>query len=190
MTRHDNDPSPHDDPGPLLLALARQAIAARLGLAPPPRLPENLQEPGASFVTLTRNGELRGCIGSLTAWRPLAEDVIHNACAAAFEDPRFAPVSVAEWPQIRIEVSLLSPPQLMTCRNRADLLAQLRPGEDGLILAEGSRRATFLPQVWEQLPDPEDFLGQLCRKAGLPPSHWSPELRFWRYQVKKWKEQP
>ena len=178
------------DPGPLLLALARQAIAARLGLAPPPSPPATLEAPGACFVTLTRDGALRGCIGSLEAWRPLGQDLIHNACAAAFEDPRFAPVTAAEWPEIRLEVSLLAAPQTLTCQDRADLLARLRPGEDGLILAEGARRATFLPQVWEQLPDPEDFLGQLCRKAGLPPRHWSPELRFWRYQVKQWKEPP
>ena len=179
---------PNDVLGHTLLGLARQAIAARLGLAPPPRVPENLQAPGATFVTLTENGALRGCIGSLEARRPLGEDVIANACAAAFEDPRFLPLTRAEWPQVRLEVSLLSPPEAISCRDEADLLDQLRPGVDGLILAEGGRRATFLPQVWEQLPEPHRFLDHLRAKAGLPAGYWSPHLRFWRYQVQHWSE--
>lgn len=179
------------DPGPKLLYLARQAIAARLGLVPPPtELAAKVREPGACFITLTRQGELRGCIGSLEAYRSLGEDVIHNACAAAFQDPRFPPVSAAEWPEIHLEVSLLTTPKPLSCRDEADLLAQLKPGEDGLILAEGARRATFLPQVWEQLPDPVDFLDRLRQKAGLPTHYWSPRLQFWRYQVQKWKETP
>lgn len=175
--------------GPTLLALGRWAIAEQLGLAaePPARIPQ-LAEPGACFVTLTRHGELRGCIGSLEAYRPLGEDVLENARAAAFRDPRFPPVSSKEWPQIRVEVSLLSVPEALPCASEAELLAQLQPGTDGLIFAVGARRATFLPQVWEQLPDPQDFLWHLRQKAGLPGDYWSPEVRCWRYRVQKWKE--
>lgn len=174
--------------GHRLLALARQAIAARLGLGDPPESPADFQETGACFVTLSKNQELRGCIGSLEAWRPLGEDLIHNACAAAFQDPRFPPLSAAEWPHIRLEVSLLTAPSPMTCNDEAELLAQLQPGVDGLILSEGTRRATFLPQVWEQLPHPADFLDRLRQKAGFPSHYWSPRLQFQRYQVQKWKE--
>lgn len=184
----------HDDVlGATLLTIARQAIGARLGGAAAqdlanPELPE-LEMPAATFVTLTRHGELRGCIGSLEAHRPLRLDVAQNACAAAFRDPRFAPVGSDEWPQVRVEVSLLDPPEPVVARDEAELRRQLRPGIDGVILRCGSSRATFLPQVWDDLPEPADFLAQLKLKAGLPANYWSSEIEIQRYRVRKWKEQ-
>lgn len=175
--------------GQALLAIARQAIATRLGLpaTPPPAHPR-LGEPGASFVTLTQHGELRGCIGSLEARRPLAVDVAENARAAAFRDPRFAPLEAEEWPATRVEVSLLSAPEPLPFSSQADALAKLRPGIDGIVMEAGARRATFLPQVWEALPDPADFLARLKEKAGLSAGYWSDELRLSRYTVDKWRE--
>lgn len=180
--------------GPTLLALARRAIAGALGLpsgqpavTPAVDQPE-LQETGATFVTLTRHGQLRGCIGTLEAWRALRDDVQDNARAAAFRDPRFAPLTAAEYPEIHVEVSLLTPPEPLPCASEAEALARLRPEVDGVIFSAGSRRATFLPQVWEQLPDPADFMAHLKRKAGLPADYWGPEVRLQRYQVRKWKE--
>jgi len=172
-----------------LLRLARNAIGEHFGLPPQPvaERPE-WREPGASFVTLTQQGALRGCIGSLEAHRPLAEDVAANARAAAFRDPRFAPLVADELARTRVEVSLLTPAQPLSCRDEADALAQLRPHIDGVILSAGRQRATFLPQVWEQLPDPADFLAQLKRKAGLPADFWSADLRLERYTVEKWRE--
>ena len=175
--------------GTTLLTLARNAIAARFGLpgAPANDLPE-LHQPGAVFVTLTQHDSLRGCIGSLEAWRPLRLDVHENALAAAFRDPRFEPLSADELPTTRVEVSLLTPaePMIFTCE--ADALAQLRPEVDGVIFTAGNRRSTFLPQVWEQLPDPAIFMAHLKQKAGLPADYWGPNVQLERYQVKKWKE--
>lgn len=175
--------------GEALLAIARNAIGREFGAAPGalPGLPA-LQEPGATFVTLMKDGHLRGCIGSLEALRPLAEDVAHNARAAAFRDPRFAPLTAAEWPDTRVEVSLLAPAEALSFANEPDLLAQLRVGEDGLILQWGHHRATFLPQVWESLPDKRQFLMELKRKAGLPQDFWEPGLSVARYRVAKWRE--
>ncbi|MCG2577656.1 AmmeMemoRadiSam system protein A [Dechloromonas sp. XY25] len=177
------------DPGPSLLTLARNAIAGHFGLPPRPLddTPE-LHENGASFVTLTQHGRLRGCIGSLEAWRPLAQDVRENALAAAFHDPRFEPLSADEWPATRVEVSLLTPAVALSFSDEADALAQLRPGVDGVIFSVGNRRSTFLPQVWEQLPDPALFMARLKQKAGLPVEYWSPSVRLERYAVRKWKE--
>ncbi|WIY82398.1 AmmeMemoRadiSam system protein A [Propionimicrobium sp. PCR01-08-3] len=178
------------DAGEILLPLARSAIALALHQdAPAAGEARWLDDPGASFVTLTIGGRLRGCIGSLEAYRALGEDVASNARAAAFHDPRFAPVSASEYPDIDIEVSVLSPPEPMPVTSRADALAQLRPGADGLIVSEGRHRATFLPQIWEQLPSPDEFLRALLRKAGLPPEHWSGHLELARYTVQKWAEQ-
>ena len=178
--------APTETLGEALLTIARNAIGREFGSAAQPvaDLPE-LQRPGASFVTLLQNGHLRGCIGALEAARPLAEDVAHNARAAAFRDPRFSPLEPDEWPHTRVEVSLLEPSAEMQFRDEADLLAQLRPGEDGLILQWGHHRATFLPQVWEQLPAPADFLAALKRKAGLPEDFWAEALRLSRYRVRK-----
>jgi len=179
----------HDAQGSILLRLARQAIAARFGFAEATTPAADwLHEPGATFVTLTRQGALRGCIGSLQAHRPLHEDVQANARAAAFRDPRFAPLLAAELDITRVEVSLLSPAQALYFDNEDDALAQLQPGEDGLILEAGGYRSTFLPQVWEQLPTPAQFLAQLKRKAGLPGDFWSTEIRLSRYRVTKWQE--
>jgi AmmeMemoRadiSam system protein A len=177
--------------GSLLLVLARNAIARRLALAPAPlpqATPPALDQPGATFVTLTQHGDLRGCIGSLEAHRPLAQDVQENAIAAAFHDPRFAPFAADEFSRTRVEVSLLTPAQPMPVSDEADALAQLRPGEDGLIFQVGHLRATFLPQVWEQLPVPRQFLAHLKMKAGLPADFWSRDVRLARYGVQKWKE--
>lgn len=177
--------------GPVLLAHARQAIARELGLeAPPPPADPRLAERGASFVTLTQGGELRGCIGSLNAHRPLGKDVEDNARGAAFRDPRFTPVTPQEWPGLRVEVSLLSTPEFLEFRDEAEVLARLRPGIDGVIFFNGCQKATFLPQVWEQLPKPGNFLAALKRKAGLPVDFWGPNVMVATYQVQKWKEPP
>ncbi len=182
-------PDPHAALGEALLILARDAIASRFGGASRPfdNLPE-LHAPGATFVTLTERGALRGCIGSLSAYRPLIDDVRENACAAAFSDPRFPPVRAGELASLRVEVSLLTPASPLSFRDEADALAQLRPHIDGVILRLRHYRATFLPQVWEQLPDPKTFLAHLKQKAGLPADFWSPDLALERYQVEKWKE--
>jgi len=175
--------------GAVLVGLARGTIARELGLAAPaaPDAPF-LREHGATFVTLQSGGQLRGCIGSLQAVRPLGADIEHTARAAAFGDPRFAPLGRDEFDAIRVEVSLLSPLARIPVRGEDELLAQLRPRVDGLVLAYGDRRGTFLPQVWESLPDPRQFLGQLKRKAGLPPDFWSSDLAVFRYTVRKWAE--
>lgn len=176
--------------GDTLLGLARAAIAHHLGRGPQPVVPDEarLRERGATFVTLTEDGELRGCIGSLRRGRALAEDVIANAVAAASADPRFEPLQAGELDRIRVEVSLLSEPEYLEFADEDALLAQLRPNEDGLIVFSGCRSATFLPQVWEQLPVPRDFLAALKRKAGLAPDRPVPGLMAARYQVRKWKE--
>lgn len=178
-------------PGPLLLAHARAAIAAQLGL-PVPSAPDHpaLHKPGASFVTLTRQGQLRGCIGHLAPVQTLGADVHENALAAAFRDPRFPPVKAAEWPEIAIEVSVLGPATFTHCPTEEDCLRQIVPFEDGVILISGSRRATFLPQVWEQLPDPQEFIAHLLQKAGLPVALWPSDMQLGRYQVQKFKEEP
>lgn len=179
----------HQHRGSVLLPLARAAIAGELGR---PQAADDsapwLREPGACFVTLTRQGELRGCIGTLEAHRPLLTDVRVNAVAAAFHDPRFAPLSMRELDLVEVEVSLLSPMQALDFASEAEALALLRPGIDGVVLSYGSRRSTFLPQVWEQLPDVHAFMAHLKRKAGLPADFWHAELRLQRYTVAQWKE--
>ncbi|MCG8668896.1 MAG: AmmeMemoRadiSam system protein A [Pseudomonadales bacterium] len=137
----------------------------------------------ASFVTLHLAGQLRGCIGSLQAYRPLAQDVADNAFAAAFRDPRFPPVSAGEAAQLHFHISVLSETSPMSFKDEQDLLSQIRPEIDGLVLEDGFNRGTFLPSVWEQLPDKRDFLNQLKRKAGLPPDYWSNKLAISRYTV-------
>ena len=135
----------------------------------------------ASFVTLRVQGELRGCIGTCQAVRPLVEDVAHNAHAAAFADPRFPPMSGEELADLHIHISLLSLPEAMTFFSQEELLAQVRPGVDGLLLEDGFNKGTLLPSVWESLPDVESFVRHLKLKAGLPPDHWSSSLRVYRY---------
>jgi AmmeMemoRadiSam system protein A len=180
--------------GRLLLRLARESVAEALGLGAAGDVsgrPEEpwLREPGACFVTLRRLGDLRGCVGSVQAYRPLFEDVWSNARASAFRDTRFRPVEAWELPEISVEVSLLSAPEPLACASEEEVLRRLRPGVDGIVLECGEHRGTFLPQVWEQLPDPRDFLGHLKTKAGLRRGFWSPEVRLQRYGVIKWVEE-
>ncbi|MBK5940272.1 AmmeMemoRadiSam system protein A [Halochromatium roseum] len=142
-----------------------------------------LQAKRASFVTLERQGRLRGCIGHLEAVTALACDVAENAYAAAFRDPRFAPLSAQEIGDLEIHISVLTPSQPLAFSSEAELLAAIEPGVDGLILSEGNRRGTFLPSVWEQLPTREEFLRHLKQKAGLAPDHWSPQIQVARYRT-------
>lgn len=142
-----------------------------------------LRSPGASFVTLRRDGALRGCIGSLEPCRPLACDVAENAFRSAFRDPRFPPLQPEERVRLDLHISVLGPHVPLPVESEEALVASLRPGVDGLVLMEGAHRATFLPAVWESLPDPCTFVRELKRKAGLPADHWSSDLRFWRYRT-------
>lgn len=175
--------------GASLLQLARAEIAKRFWEAMPvPPAKPWMAEPGASFVTLTRQGELRGCIGSLEAHRPLGLDVRENALAAAFRDPRFMPLSRTEFDEIRVEVSVLSSHEPLVVASEKDALDALRPGIDGVVFEYGNSRSTFLPQVWEQLPEPAEFMAHLKRKARLPMDFWAEEVRLSRYTVSKWKE--
>ena len=170
----------------ILLDVAVQSI--RHGLAhggPLPVRAEDFPEPlralRATFVTLEREGELRGCIGMLEATRPLVQDVAANACAAAFSDPRFPPLRAAELPGLDVHISVLSPPEPLEFESETALVQQLRPGVDGLILDERGHRGTFRPSVWDSLASPWAFLEHLKLKAGLAPGYWSPTLRAWRY---------
>jgi AmmeMemoRadiSam system protein A len=180
--------------GRRLLGLARQAITAAVAgplSQPTPEARDEawLRAPGATFVTLTRAGRLRGCMGSIAPRRPLGEDVRANARAAALADPRFAPLAAFELAATRVEVSLLSAATPLAADTEAAALSALRPGRDGVILEHrGEAHATFLPQVWESLPEPREFLAQLKRKAGLPPGFWSPDLRLAVYTVMHWHE--
>lgn len=149
----------------------------------PEDFPEALRAIRASFVTLHLHGALRGCIGHLEASLPLVRDVADNAFAAAFRDPRFPPLRRDELPGLDLHISILTPAEPMEFSSEADLLRQLRPGVDGLILAEGAARGTFLPSVWESLPDPRAFLQHLKQKAGLSPDHWSDRIRCYRYET-------
>ena len=172
-----------------LIDLAWQSIRHGLETGHPlsklGQVPAALMIPGASFVTLESNGDLRGCIGSLEAHRPLAEDVVHNAYSAAFRDTRFNPLQAHELSGLTLQVSVLTAPTEVLFQDEADLLQQLVPGKDGIILEEGYHRATFLPQVWDQLPQPELFMAHLKNKAGLPSNYWSDALRIQRYHVEK-----
>lgn len=143
--------------------------------------PPELVEKRASFVTLHCQGNLRGCIGTVTAYQPLATDVAYHAQAAAFADPRFQPLQREELSDLSIHVSVLSLPEPLAFTSEADLIRQLRPGVDGLILEEGNQRGTFLPAVWKSLPEPREFLQQLKRKAGFPIYYWSPQIKVFRY---------
>jgi len=171
-----------------LLETARHAIQYGLTYHRYPRLelnnyPEPLTLDGASFVTLTETGKLRGCMGTLEPYQPLVQDVAEHAYAAAFKDPRFPPVNPLEEPMLHICVSILSEPEIITCKDEAELLQQLVVNEDGLILEFAGHRATFLPEVWQQLPQPEKFLRQLKLKAGLSEDFWDPQMTFKRYRT-------
>ncbi|MBD3609868.1 MAG: AmmeMemoRadiSam system protein A [Gammaproteobacteria bacterium] len=172
----------------LLLSLAANSI--RYGLlkgklisAMPSDYPEAILQHHASFVTLEINHQLRGCIGTLQAHRTLVDDVNENAYSAAFRDPRFPPLSLEEFPLLDIHISILQPAKDMQVTDEADLLSQLRPGIDGLILQEGPHRATFLPSVWESLSTPEQFVSQLKLKAGLHRDYWSKTIHFQSYET-------
>ncbi len=176
--------------GEVLIPIARAAIYDAFG-RPYDETNEDfpwLHEKGASFVTLTQNQQLRGCIGTLEAHRPLLIDVKANAEAAAFRDPRFSPLTEAELSHTKIEISLLSAMQAMAFADEHDALAQLQPGIDGVVFEFGRYRSTFLPQVWEQLPDADIFMAHLKHKAGLQPAFWDDEVKLYRYTVSKWKE--
>lgn len=180
-------------PGADLLRLARGSIEHGLIHAEPlpidcKELPRALTEPAATFTTLHREGKLRGCCGTLEAERPLAAAVSYSAFRAAFRDPRFDPLDEDEFGAVRLEVSVLSPLESMVVTDEADLLDQLTPGTDGLVIVEGLRRATFLPKVWESLPDPRHFLAQLKIKCGLPDDYWSEHLEFQRYRTTSYAE--
>jgi uncharacterized protein len=177
-----------------LLHLARQALETSVHGTPLPPLDETMLTPallaeGASFITLTVHGSLRGCIGALEPYQPLAEDVREHAVAAALQDYRFHPVQPGELGKIEIEVSRLTIPVPLVYTDSADLLARLHPGVDGVILRDGIRRATFLPQVWDKIPDPSEFLENLCYKMGAAPDTWrKKKLEVLVYQVEEFHE--
>ncbi|MGZ5051369.1 MAG: AmmeMemoRadiSam system protein A [Methylobacter sp.] len=171
-----------------LLNLARASIehGVRTGSPLQPDLsayPAPMLEQRATFVTLNRNRQLRGCIGRLVASRPLVQDIAENAFCAAFKDPRFPPLQGIELEDLVIHLSILTPAEPMSFDSEQDLLAQLQPGVDGLILEDGRFHGTFLPSVWEQLPNPKQFLRNLKQKAGLPADYWSENIRVYRYRT-------
>lgn len=178
------------DQGHILLPLARTAITRELGIATPAPATAAawLQQPGSAFVTLTRDGQLRGRNGSLIPVRPLRDDVAANAIAAAFRDLRFKPLTAAELEMTVIEVSVLSALETLAAASEAAVLAQLRSGVDGLVFRYGHHRSTFLPEAWSQYAEPEEFLAQLKYKAGLPPDFWDAGVELQRYTVDCWRE--
>ena len=179
---------------PVVLSIAKAAILETFGKSEPIDMASLshkhpfLAEMGAAFVTLNRSKQLRGCIGSIVAHRTLLEDIIHNAQAAAFSDPRFAPLRLEELGDLTLEVSILTAPEPLEYENFNDLILQLRPHKDGLILQEGGASGTFLPQVWEQLPTPELFLEHLALKAGLDMGVYARHPKIFRYEVNAIKE--
>lgn len=206
MSRFPGQPSPEEpsravatealgvEAGRWLLALARRAVCAAAHREPHPRVGSEelwpaVQAVRASFVTLTHAGELRGCIGHLTASLPLYRDVIDNATSASLRDARFSPVTPEEVDELRIEISVLSPCRALTYHSTEELLPLLRVGEDGVVLKYEGRQATFLPQVWQQLPEKETFLNHLAEKGGFPRGIWrSAEASLWVYSVEHWCE--
>jgi len=180
---------PPQDAGIVLLPLARAAIARKLGkpLAAPAEAAW-MRTQGACFITLTHARKLRGCIGTLRAHRALADDVTANAEAAAFRDPRFQPLTADEFEAIEVEISLLSALEPMTFSGEQEALAQLRAGQDGVVFEFGHHTSTFLPQVWEELREPVEFMAHLKYKAGLPPDFWDAGVKLMRYTVSKWRE--
>lgn len=179
-----------ENTGNILLPIARTAISKAFNQAHAAVAKDipRLQEKGATFVTLTQHKRLRGCIGTLEAYRSLLLDVEANAVAAAFRDPRFAPLTVAELGYTQIEVSLLSPMQPLQFSDERDALTLLQPGIDGVTFEFGGYRSTFLPQVWETLPDTVTFMAHLKQKAGLHANFWDEKVKLYRYTVSKWKE--
>lgn len=178
----------------ILLKLARQALESIVCGSPfvlqgLDTLPPHLQAPGASFVTLSKHGQLRGCIGSLEPYLPLAEDVCEHTVAAGTQDYRFPPVQPEELREIVIEISRLTLPRQIIYDCAEDLLVMIHPGVDGVVICDGLQRATFLPQVWKKLPDPELFLGNLCHKLGASPELWRyKKVEVFTYQVEEFQE--
>lgn len=178
----------------ILLAVARDSIRNGLDVGAPLSVdpkdyPQPLRPTRASFVTLELEGQLRGCIGALEACQPLVADVAQHAWAAAFRDPRFRPLEQAEYPRLELHLSILSPSEPLRFDSEATLLAQLRPGVDGLILSLGHHQGTFLPAVWEQVPNPKTFLNHLKLKAGLAADFWSEQIRVERYTTESFGEE-
>lgn len=177
----------------MLLQLARESIIHGLIVELPLHIdtnsyPSHLQDELACFVTLNRNGSLRGCIGHLEATQPLVKDVVDNAFAAAFHDPRFPQLTEEEMIGLEIDVSILSTSKPIEFASERDLLEQLRPGIDGLILKHGVHQGTFLPSVWDSLPEPRSFLNQLKRKAGLAPDFWSNDILIMGYTTESFSD--
>ncbi|HFB66740.1 MAG TPA: AmmeMemoRadiSam system protein A [Aeromonadales bacterium] len=171
-----------------LLELARQAITheLKMGIAPDIldfRDNEQMNQYAASFVTLTLDGQLRGCMGTVDAKEPLYLDVMHNAISAAFRDPRFSQLTVGDLTRTTIAISILTRPERIQVESETDLLSLLEPGNDGLVLQEGIRRATFLPTVWEQIPSADMFVTQLKQKGGWPGDYWSTAMQVSRYRT-------
>jgi len=184
------EPTPYPpDAGRVLLPLARTAIASELGLGHAASEDRQwLKQQGACFITLMREGKLRGCIGTLRPHRALAEDVKANAVGAAFRDPRFTPLTATEFAGISVEISVLSALEPMSFGDEPDALRQLRAGTDGVVFQYGHHTSTFLPQVWEDFREPSDFMAHLKYKAGLPPDFWDATVQLSRYTVFKWRE--
>lgn len=181
-----------DEQGQELLELARKSLTYMMAGGDEPGCPEDeaLHKRAATFVTLKIEGRLRGCIGTLEPVGPLWEGVRDNAVNAAFHDSRFSPLQHKELQQVRLDISVLTEPEVLQYEDAGDLVAKLRPNIDGVILSDGRRRATFLPQVWQQLPDPSRFLDQLCVKAGLSASTWREKaLDIMIYQVQSFAEE-
>jgi len=184
------------DQGRFLIVEARKTIRNKLlkpsqqnEVTSPNEADPMLQRKGGTFVTLSKHGKLRGCIGHIIAHESIVESIRHNALNAAFKDPRFSPVSIDELNDIHIEVSVLTEPELVHYNNIDELKAKLRQGIDGVIIQKENKNATFLPQVWKQLPDHESFLSNLCIKAGLPSSAWKNEnITVFTYQVQAFEE--
>ena len=177
----------------ILLQIAKESIAHGLAASLPlpvdlKTLPQELSETRATFITLFMGENLRGCIGTLNAYQPLAQDVSEHAFAAAFRDPRFPPVTEKEKTELKIKISLLNPSEPMIFHSEEDLLNQLRPGIDGVVLAWGQHRGTFLPSVWDDVPDKKEFLAHLKIKARLAPDFWSDQIKAWRYTTETWGE--
>ena len=176
-----------------LIDVARRSIESGLDsgrplVVTPSEFHRDLKAVRASFVTLQIHEQLRGCIGHLAAVQPLVVDVAENAFAAAFRDPRFTPLTRVEWPNVELHLSILTPPERLVVDDEAELIAQIRPGEDGLILQDGANRGTFLPSVWDSLPEPVDFLMHLKSKAGLAANHWSDTIQVYRYRTESFGE--
>ncbi len=178
--------------GQLLLKLARKTLVHKLEKGPLPQKPEEpvLSIKAAVFVTLKKDGKLRGCIGNLEPVGSLWEGIRNNTINAAFNDYRFSPLVSDELSAVKLSISILSQPQPLEYKDTEDLLAKLQPGIDGVILRDGQRSATFLPQVWQQLPSPEQFLGHLCLKANLSQETWQQKkLEISTYQVQSFEEE-